>query len=134
MPDRSQITSQRFAEKDPTKFGGSFYSFIKPRVEAIMHATYPSILTLRIRMPISDDLHSRAFVTKLSKYDRMINIPDSNSILYDLVPLAIAMSEHKETRVSNVTNPGTISHNEVLSLYKEIVHPIYQWKNFTLEQ
>ena len=85
-------------------------------------------------MPISDDLHPRSFVTKITKYDRVVNIPNSNSILHDLLPLAVAMAEHRETGVYNFTNPGAIGHNEVLSLYKQIVDPQFEWSNFTLEE
>jgi 3,5-epimerase/4-reductase len=103
-------------------------------VEDIIRTTYPQCLTLRIRMPISDDLHERSFVTKITKYDRVVNIPNSNSILHDLLPLAVAMAEHRETGVYNFTNPGAIGHNEVLSLYKQIVDPQFEWENFTLEE
>lgn len=32
------------------------------------------------------------------------------------------------------TNPGAISHNEVLSLFKKHVRPDFEWKNFTVEE
>lgn len=38
--------------------------------------TYPNVLILRLRMPVSDDLHPRNFVTKISKYDRVVDIPN----------------------------------------------------------
>lgn len=38
--------------------------------------TYPNVLILRLRMPVSDDLHPRNFVTKISQYDRVVNIPN----------------------------------------------------------
>ena len=85
-------------------------------------------------MPISDDLHPRSFVTKITQYSHVVNIPNSDSILHDLLPLAIAMSEHAEQGVYNFTNPGAIGHNEVLGLYKEIVDPMFEWENFTLEE
>lgn len=98
-----------------------------------MRNTYPNSLVLRVRMPISDDLHPRSFVTKIAGYEKLVNIPNSNSILQDLLPLAIAMSEHGETGVYNFTNSGSIGHNEVMSLYKEIIDPSKTWTNFTLE-
>lgn len=85
-------------------------------------------------MPVSDDLHSRSFVTKITKYQSVVNIPNSHSILHDLLPVVVVLAENRETGVVNFTNPGAISHNEVLSLYKEIVDPAFTWKNFTLEQ
>ena len=133
-PERNTLLSAPFTEDSPANFTGSFYSYTKSRVEDILRATYPTALTLRVRMPISDDLHPRSFVTKITKYQHVVNIPNSNSILHDLLPLCIAMSEHAEQGVYNFTNPGAIGHNEVLGLYKEIVDPGFQWKNFTLEE
>ncbi|KAI7328280.1 NAD(P)-binding protein [Hortaea werneckii] len=131
--DHTHLTSPPFQETDPANFSASFYSYTKSRVEDILK-TYPATLILRLRMPVSDDLHPRNFVTKITQYARVVNIPNSNSILHDLLPLAIAMAEHAETGVVNFTNPGAISHNEVLALYREIVDPGYTWENFTLEE
>jgi 3,5-epimerase/4-reductase len=123
-----------YTETSPANFSGSFYSYTKSRVEEITSLAYPSTLTLRLRMPVSDDLHPRNFVTKISKYERVVDIPNSNSILHDLLPVAVALAEHKEQGVYNFTNPGAISHNEILELFREIVRPSFTWKNFTLEE
>ena len=74
-------------------------------------------------MPVSDDLHPRNFVTKITGYERVVDIPNSNTILHDLLPAAILLAEHDEVGVYNFTNPGAISHNEVLQLFKEIIRP-----------
>uniref|UniRef100_L2FA78 Nrs er n=1 Tax=Colletotrichum fructicola (strain Nara gc5) TaxID=1213859 RepID=L2FA78_COLFN len=118
---------------DPANFKGSFYSDTKGHVEEIMKH-YKNCLILRLRMPVSDDLHPRNFVTKIAKYDRVVDIPNSNTLLTDLLPASILMAEHKDTGIYNFTNPGAISHNEVLALFKEIVRPDYTWKNFSLEE
>jgi len=85
-------------------------------------------------MPVSDDLHPRNFVTKISKYDHVVDIPNSNTILHDLLPAAVVMASHKDTGIYNFTNPGAISHNEVLALFRDIVRPGFTWKNFSLEE
>lgn len=95
---------------------------------------YTNCLILRLRMPVSDDLHPRNFVTKIARYDRVVDIPNSNSILHDLLPASILLAEHNETGVYNFTNPGAISHNEVLTLFKEYVRPGFTWRNFSLEE
>ncbi|GAB7355742.1 hypothetical protein MBLNU459_g6432t3 [Dothideomycetes sp. NU459] len=122
-----------FVEGDRANFDGSFYSATKSRVEEIM-MNYSNVLILRLRMPVSDDLHPRNFVTKITRYEHVVDIPNSNSILNDLLPASILLSEHNETGVYNFTNPGAISHNEVLTLYKRIVQPDFAWKNFSLEE
>lgn len=97
--------------------------------------TFPKhTLTLRLRMPISDDLSHRNFVTKIAGYARVINVPNSVTILTDLLPVALEMSRRKVTGVFNFTNPGVISHNEVLDLYKQYIDPDFWYENFTEEE
>lgn len=85
-------------------------------------------------MPVSDDLHPRNFITKITQYEHVVDIPNSNTILHDLLPISIALAEHQETGIFNFTNPGAISHNEVLALFRDIVRPGFAWKNFSLEE
>ena len=85
-------------------------------------------------MPVSDDLHARSFVTKITKYEHVVDIENSNSILHDLLPAAVLLADHGDLGVFNFTNPGAISHNEVLALFKKIVRPEFAWKNFSVEE
>ncbi|KAF1816665.1 epimerase/hydratase [Eremomyces bilateralis CBS 781.70] len=123
----------KFKEDDSANFGGSFYSFTKSRVEDIMRA-YDNCLILRLRMPVSDDLHPRSFVTKITKYAKVVDVPNSQTILSDLLPCSIALAEAREVGVYNFTNPGAISHNEILEMYKELVDPGFKWANFSLDE
>lgn len=95
---------------------------------------YSNCLILRLRMPVGDDLHPRSFVTKIASYDRIVDIPNSHSMLHDLLPAAILLAKHEEVGVYNFTNPGAISHNQVLDLFKEIVRPDLTYKNFSVEE
>ena len=96
--------------------------------------TYANCLILRLRMPVSDDLHPRSFVTKITKYERVVDVPNSNTLLFDLLPASILLARHNETGVYNFTNPGAIGHNEVLALFEKHVRPGFKWKNFSLEE
>ncbi|KAI8825745.1 uncharacterized protein EV422DRAFT_563576 [Fimicolochytrium jonesii] len=131
--EKHQFHGVGFTEEDEPNFTGSYYSYTKGLVEKIIKQ-YNNVLTLRLRMPVSDDLNPRNFVTKITKYERVVDIPNSNTILYDLLPAALAMAENKLTGVYNFTNPGAISHNEVLAAYKKHVDPNFTWKNFSLEE
>ena len=122
-----------FSETDVANFDGSYYSKTKAMTEELLRE-YDNVLTLRLRMPVSDDLHSRNFVTKITKYEFVVDIPNSNSILHDLLPASITMAEKCVTGVYNFTNPGAISHNEVLGLYKKYIKADFKWKNFTLKE
>lgn len=85
-------------------------------------------------MPISDDLSHRNFVTKIVKYDRVVNIPNSMTTLTDMLPVSLVMAERRLTGVYNFCNPGAISHNEVLDLYKKHIDPSYTYSNFSVEE
>ncbi len=122
-----------FTESDPPNFDGSFYSWTKTMLDPLVES-YPNVLNLRLRMPVSSDLHPRNFITKITRYKYVINIPNSMTVLDDLLPLTIEMALRGCTGNYNFTNPGTISHNEVLALYKEYVDPSFTWKNFTIEE
>ena len=38
------------------------------------------------------------------------------------------------TGVMNYTNPGAVSHNEILEMYKEYIDPEFTWSNFSVEE
>ena len=38
------------------------------------------------------------------------------------------------TGTINLTNPGTITHNRILELYKKHVNPEFTWKTMTIEE
>jgi dTDP-4-dehydrorhamnose reductase len=58
------IGSSGFTETDAPNFFGSFYSKTKGMVEQLL-AEYNNTCILRVRMPISDDLTARNFITKV---------------------------------------------------------------------
>jgi 3,5-epimerase/4-reductase len=126
------IGGKGFLEGDEPNYTGSFYSQSKIIAEKLL-INYPNVLVLRLRMPISDDLHPRSFLTKISKYERVVNVPNSISILHDLLPISLDMAKKGRTGIYNFTNPGAISHNELLALYKEYIDPSFKWQNFSLE-
>jgi dTDP-4-dehydrorhamnose reductase len=131
--DEHTIGGKGFTEEDVPNFGGSWYSYTKGALEPLLKI-YPTTCVLRVRMPISDDLGPRNFVTKISKYDRVVNIPNSMTTMTDMLPVSIIMAERNLTGIYNFCNPGAISHNEVLELYKKHVDPDYTWENFTVEE
>ncbi|PNY24978.1 Nrs/er [Tolypocladium capitatum] len=131
--DAHPIGGPGYTEQDVPNFTGSFYSMTKGHVEPILKS-YENCLVLRLRMPVSDDLHPRSFITKIISYEHVVDVPNSNTILHDLLPASILLAQHNETGVYNFTNPGAISHNEALGLFKEIVRPEFCWRNFSLEE
>lgn len=123
-----------FKEEDKPNFIGSFYSKTKAMVEELLKE-YDNVCTLRVRMPISSDLSNpRNFITKISRYNKVVNIPNSMTILDELLPISVEMAKRNLRGIWNFTNPGAVSHNEILEMYKAYIEPDFKWVNFTLEE
>lgn len=123
-----------FTEEDVPNFFGSSYSVVKGFTDQLMHLLPETVLNVRIRMPISNDTSSRNFITKITTYTKVCSVPNSMTVLPELIPIMIDMSRQKLGGTINLCNPGLISHNEILQMYQEIVDPTFTWENFTIEE
>jgi 3,5-epimerase/4-reductase len=124
-----------FVESDKPNFFGSSYSIVKGYTDRLMQTIYnDSALNVRIRMPITDETNPRNFITKITNYDKICSIPNSMTVLNELLPILIEMALNGQVGTVNLTNPGTITHNEILEMYKEIVNPDFKWSNFSIEE
>lgn len=121
-----------FTEDEEPNFDGSFYSKTKIMMEKVL-LTYPNVLNLRVKMPISHEL-DKGFVGKIIKYKKLVNIPNSLCVLEDLLPVAIDMTLRQIKGNYNFVNPGTMTHNEVIELYKQHIDPMHCYENFSLEE
>ena len=124
-----------FLETDKPNFFGSSYSIVKGYTDQLMHFLNDgSTLNVRIRMPITDEFNDRNFVTKITNYAKVCSIPNSMTVLNELLPIMIELALQNKVGTVNLTNPGLITHNEILAMYKEIVDPSFTWNNFTIEE
>lgn len=119
-----------FTEADAPNFDGSFYSLTKGMVDRLAD-NYEHVLTLRLRMPISCDGNPRCFVTKIASYERVVDIPNSMSVLHTLLPLIPRMIGLRVTGRLNFVNPGAISHNQILDMYRAYLDPTFTYENFS---
>tara|TARA_Y100000389_G_C17083294_1_gene327685 strand:- start:182 stop:586 length:405 start_codon:yes stop_codon:yes gene_type:complete len=85
-------------------------------------------------MPIVESQCTRNFITKITTYDKICSIPNSMTVLPELLPKIIDMMNKSITGTINLTNPGLISHNEILEMFKEIVDSNFTWKNFSEQE
>lgn len=123
-----------FTEDDTPNFFGSGYSIVKGFTDRLMHQLKDTVLNLRIRMPITAEPNPRDFISKITKYEKICNVPNSMTVLPDILPIIFDMMKTKKTGTYNMTNPGLISHNEILEMYKEIVDPLFSWENFSVDE
>jgi dTDP-glucose 4,6-dehydratase len=124
-----------FKEEDNPNFFGSGYSVVKGTTDKLMKLmNNNTCLNLRIRMPITGKDNPRNFITKITHYEKICSIKNSMTVLPEFIPIIADLMKKQVTGTINLTNPGLISHNEILEMYKEYVDPNFTWKNFTIEE
>lgn len=123
-----------YMEYDNPNFMGSSYSVVKGFTDRLMKLFFNNVLNVRIRMPIVDGKNKRDFISKILKYQKICDMPNSMSVLPTLIPIMIDMAVKHRVGTINLTNPGLISHNEILQMYKEIVDPSFKWENFSIDE
>jgi 3,5-epimerase/4-reductase len=116
-----------FTEQDAPNFTGSSYSTVKGITDKLM-ATFPYVINARIRMPISDDTHPRDFITKLLGYSKITSIPNSMTVLSDIIPLLLAaLEDGRFFGTVNAVNPGVVDHDWILQTHKQITHHHHEY-------
>ncbi|MBS3125174.1 sugar nucleotide-binding protein [Candidatus Woesearchaeota archaeon] len=121
-----------WSEKDSPNYFGSFYSRTKAMAEDLLGDG--NILQLRLRMPVTSFPESGNLVTKLVAYRRIISFPNSLSIVDDFIHAATELMKKSCMGIYNVTNPGTVTHAQILDLYKELVDPNYSYSVMSMEE
>jgi dTDP-4-dehydrorhamnose reductase len=125
---------KEYTEDDEPDFFGSSYSIVKGFTDKIIK-NFDNVLNVRIRMPITTDINcNRNFINKIITYKKICSMNNSMTVLPDLLPLLIDMVFKKEIGTINLVNPGYISHNEILELYKEHINSDFNWENMTIEE
>src|SRR5262249_39643749 len=121
-----------FIEEDTPNFHGSFYSRTKAWIDQILKE-FP-VLVLRLRMPFDATWSERSLISKLVKYPRVIDVPNSLTYLPDLMHAAVVLIQRRATGLYNVVNPGALSAYEIMHLYREIVDPRHVFRLLPLDE
>lgn len=127
-------TGNGYSENAKPDFYGSHYSTVKGFTDRLMHLFNNNTLNCRIRMPITNNNDSKNFIKKITTYKKICSIDNSMTVLPELLPIMIDMAKNKIVGTINLTNPGMITHNEILEMYKDIINPEFVWENFTIEE
>ena len=121
-----------YTEKDFPNFGlmakdSSFYAKSKHAYE-LSGGNYG--MTLRIRMPYCSYQHDRSFLTKILKYDNLINTRNSKTALRDLQRFILHIVQHsipvQPIGVLNFVNPDPLNILEIVKILKD--RGLVNWK------
>lgn len=105
-----------FSECDRPNFYGSFYSRTKITAE---EALGRDVLQLRIRMPISGKNEERNLISKLLKYDEIIDEKNSVTVIDDFLFALERLINLNAKGIFNVVNPDAVSHVDILNIYNK---------------
>lgn len=122
-----------FTESSLPNFFGSSYSTVKGFTDRLMNLM-DNVLNVRIRMPISNDLAPRSFITKILKYNKICSIPNSMTILPELIPVLYNEIKNGKKGTLNLVNPGVIEHKEILDMFEEIFETKLDYELITYEE
>lgn len=119
-----------WTEEDAPNFtfdNGSFYSASKALFQELFaQYAYKSYL-FRIRMPFGPDKDQKNLLTKLTKYDKLVNKLNSITQLEELAKCVLYFADNRpDFGVYNAVNPGGVYTDQIakfLNLNKQILTP-----------
>jgi dTDP-4-dehydrorhamnose reductase len=129
---------KEFEETDQPNFGlmnpsSSWYSKTKHACEMTLRAS--DMWTLRIRMPFCSTTSERNVLTKLLKYDNIINQTNSMTCIEDLSAfIAKILEKPIPPGIYNVTNPEAPTTKDIINVFK--AHGLHNdnWNYISLEE
>jgi 3,5-epimerase/4-reductase len=130
MPTSDNKNVKGFTEEDHPNFTGSGYSTVKGQTDLLMRTYSEQVLNC----PITDEDNSRNFITKITNYEKICSIPNSMTVLGEILPIIAHMISTRTTGTFNMTNPGYITHNEILDKNIELIDGEFTYNNFTPEE
>ena len=111
------VGGKPFTEEDRPNYFGSSYSVVKGYTDRLMHH-YKNVLNVRMRLPVSADASPCDLVTKLTSYKKILDIPNSVTVLPELLPVLLKLMKDRHTGTINLVNPGCVEYTQVLETYK----------------
>jgi dTDP-4-dehydrorhamnose reductase len=120
----SRADGTGFTEDDAPNFtfrqnNCSFYSGTKALGEEVL-AAYPDVYVWRLRIPFDAEDSPRNYLTKLMRYQRLLQATNSISQRHEFVAACLdTWLKRVPYGIYNVTNPGDVTTREVVELIQE---------------
>ena len=129
-----RVDGAGFSEQDPPNFSFrqnncSFYSGTKALGEEIL-ADVDRCYIWRLRIPFSNIDSPRNYLSKLMRYDTLLEAENSLSELNEFVAAALdCFALNLEFGIYNLTNPGSVTTSEVAAMIREsgVSHKQFQF-------
>ncbi len=112
----------------------SFYSGCKALGEECLHGA-ENVYVWRLRIPFNHEDSGRNYISKLLRYDWLLEARNSISHLNDFVEACHACwQQHVPFGIYNVTNGGSITTSEVVEMIKRELQPEQEFKFFESDE
>jgi UDP-glucose 4,6-dehydratase len=98
----------------------SYYSKTKYACDLIL-GDMANVASLRIRMPISEKNNPRNLINKLLKYEKIIDIPNSMTLMTDFVRCIEYFVKNRFSGIYHITNPQPTSAASIMKEYQKYV-------------
>jgi dTDP-4-dehydrorhamnose reductase len=107
-----------FREDDPPNFAfshprASWYSRTKAMAETMLRDC-PTAIIWRLRIPFDEFDHERNYLTKIMRYERLLEVSNTISQLQEFTQVCLeTLTRRLPAGIYNVVNPGAIKTSEV---------------------
>ncbi len=121
-----------FSEEDVPNFTESFYSYTKAVSDQALRKL--PVLQLRLRMPFEGKHSPRNLISKILKYDRVLDCPNSLTYIPDFLRALDFLLQKKAVGIYNIVNRGGYSPYQLMQEYTRLVDPKHHCERVILDQ
>ncbi len=91
------------------------------------------VLIVRIRIPLDDQPHPRNILSKLIKYKKVIELPNSVTYIPDFIAALKHLIKKNARGIYNIVNKGGLRYSELMDTYKKYV-PDFEYEKIKFKQ
>jgi len=112
----------------------SYYSKTKQWGDEALGGNDSDVLIMRLRMPLDDVPHQRNLITKLANYPNVLSVPNSVTVIPDLLRALTYLIVGQATGIYNVVNTGHLTGRQIIECYRRHVDQNHECEIIDKEQ